>query len=117
MSPCKHLDHSDKYAETCKLQTIERFSETVKYWERQHLPYEGAPRDVHFCGQGRGRINGIVQCYNGEMSCYEPEGPIEEPCADCQAAKRHAPRSHCVAVSPGSTQSPRSGEMSLDCAP
>lgn len=76
MAPCTHLDHSEEtYGQTCKLRTLDGFSCPVKYWERQNLPYPDAPRDVQFCGQGRGRINGIFRCYNhGEMSCYEPQG-------------------------------------------
>lgn len=74
MKACKYLDHSDKYAESCVLRTLDNFSVPVKFWERQHVPYAGAPVNVQFCGQGRGRINGIFQCYNaGEMPCYEPE--------------------------------------------
>lgn len=73
MNPCKHLDHSDKYNATCELVTIETLSVPVKYWRRNIVPYQGAPVNVQFCGKGRGRINGIFQCYNpGEMSCYEP---------------------------------------------
>ncbi len=74
MKPCKYLDHSDTYAQTCKLVTITRAGLTVTYWERQCLPYPEAPRDVQFCGQGRGRINSILACYEapGPMRCYEP---------------------------------------------
>lgn len=75
MKPCKHLDHDlEKYGETCELKSLDGFSCPVKYWERKEVPYEGAPRRVQFCGAGRGRINGIFDCYNpGEMHCYEPE--------------------------------------------
>lgn len=74
MAPCKHLDHSDTYAESYELVQIDSFSCTVKYWQRKSAPYDGAAKNVQFCGQGRGRINGIFQCYNpGEMHCYETE--------------------------------------------
>lgn len=73
MHPCKHLDHDEaNYGETCTLVTLEDFSVQVKHWRRNNVPYAGAPVNVQFCGQGRGRINGIFQCYNpGEMHCYE----------------------------------------------
>ena len=67
--PCKHIDHSDTYAESCVLVTIESMG--VKYWERKSVPYDGAPVKVQFCGLGRGRINNVFGCY-GEMYCYEP---------------------------------------------
>lgn len=74
MKPCKHLDHSEeRYGETCRLVTLENFDPPVKYWERQNIPYPDAPRNVQFCGAGRGRINQIFACYNGEMHCYEPQ--------------------------------------------
>lgn len=72
MQACKHLDHSDTYAESCELVEITGFAVPVKHWRRKSVPYEGAAVNVQFCGQGRGRINGIFQCYNpGEMHCYE----------------------------------------------
>ncbi len=74
LRPCRHLDHDEsKYGETCILHTIE--DSGIKYWERKFVPYEGAPKNVQFCGEGRGRINGIFNCYNpGEMLCYKPGG-------------------------------------------
>ena len=73
MKPCKHLDHSSDFVD-CKLREINDLSIPVKYWERLNLPYEGAHRNVQFCGLGRGRINGVFQCYNeGEMGCYCPD--------------------------------------------
>jgi hypothetical protein len=70
MKPCKHLDHSSDFVD-CKLVEINDLSVPVKYWERLKPPYEGAPINVQFCGLGKGRINGIFQCYNeGEMGCY-----------------------------------------------
>ena len=72
MKACRHLDHSDAYAEACTLVTLTEFAEPVKYWRRNVVPYPEAPRNVQFCGLGRGRINSIFACYNpGEMPCYE----------------------------------------------
>lgn len=81
MCPCKHLDHNEAtYGETCELVTLEQFSVQVKHWRRKHVPYEGAPVNVQFCGQGRGRINSIFACYNpGEMHCYEAAAAKETP--------------------------------------
>ena len=73
MKPCKHLDHSSEFID-CELVQINDFDIPIKYWERLNVPYDGAPITVQFCGLGKGRINGIFQCYNeGEMSCYCPE--------------------------------------------
>ena len=79
MQPCKHLDFDElKYGDGCTLMTIEGFSCEVRHWRRNVVPYEGAPVNVQFCAQGRGRINGIFQCYNaGEMPCYVVD-PTEE---------------------------------------
>lgn len=76
---CKHLDYNvATYGDSCELVEVPGFSGRVRYWRRKHPPYEGAPVKVQFCGQGRGRINGVFQCYNqGEMSCYEPGEPKE----------------------------------------
>lgn len=84
MKPCKHLDHDEaRYGEAAELVTLPDFSIPVKYWKRRpaFVPYEGAPINVQFCGQRRGRINGIFQCYNeGEMHCYEPaSSDADEP--------------------------------------
>ncbi len=74
MKPCKHLDHDEENYPGCELVTFDGFSCEVKHWVRTVVPFEDAPRSVQFCGAGRGRINGIFQCYNpGEMPCYEPE--------------------------------------------
>lgn len=73
MKPCKHLDHRTTEYPDCTLITLHNFSCQVKHWRRNHVPFAGAPVDVQFCGAGRGRINGIFQCYNeGEMPCHEP---------------------------------------------
>jgi hypothetical protein len=77
MKPCKHLDYSTHY-EDCRIKEISGFECPVKYWERGPRwtggpGQENNPKNVQFCGKGRGRLNGIFQCYNpGEMSCYEP---------------------------------------------
>lgn len=75
MQPCKHLDFTEGKYTDCEIVEIEGFSCQVKHWRRGDRWTEGGnPRDVQFCGAGRGRINGIFQCYNqGEMPCYEPE--------------------------------------------
>lgn len=80
--PCKHLDYSlEKYSEICTLEMCAPHYPHVRYWRRGEAWVNngpGQPRNpekVQFCGQGRGRINGIFQCYNGEMHCYEPEAP------------------------------------------
>lgn len=76
MKACKHLDHTPgKYGPDITLESDDGFSVPVKFWRRgERWTDGGGPRDVQFCGQGRGRINGIFQCYNpGEMSCHEAE--------------------------------------------
>jgi hypothetical protein len=78
MRGCKYLDHDESHYPRCKLITLD---DDVKYWDR----FEGGfvtqtdldrfpqtATKVQFCGKGKGRINGIFQCYNpAEMSCYE----------------------------------------------
>ena len=80
--PCKHLDYTEgKFGPDIELKTMAPHYPHVKYWFLGPLwttPPEGLPPGpdrVQFCGAGRGRINGVFQCYNGEMSCYEPETP------------------------------------------
>ena len=73
MKACKHLDYDEaKFGEHCILRELPDMG--VRYWERRRdlLP-EGATQNVQFCGQGRGRINGITICYYGEMPCYDPD--------------------------------------------
>lgn len=71
LAPCKHLDYDEsKY--DAELRDCAPDFPHVKYWYRTNVPYEDAPRRVQFC-KLRGRVNGIFQCYNGEMSCYEPD--------------------------------------------
>ena len=73
MNPCEHLDYTEgKYAD-CEIVELPDFPCRVRYWKRGETWTDGGnnPEKVQFCGLGRGRINGIFQCYNpGEMSCY-----------------------------------------------
>lgn len=83
MKPCKHLDYDEsKYSNggTITLETCAPHFPEVRYWLRGKLWTDNGPGQppnpskVQFCGAGRGRINGIFQCYQpGEMHCYEPE--------------------------------------------
>lgn len=80
LKPCKHLDYSDSYGPDIELETLAPHYPLVRYWRRggrwtNNGPGQKPnPADVQFCGKGRGRINGIFQCYQaGEMYCYEPE--------------------------------------------
>mgnify|MGYP001616149745 FL=1 len=74
MRPCRHLDYTEDYT-NCTIQTCAPDYPDVRYWLRGgpgEIPPN--PRKVQFCGAGRGRINGVFQCYcPGEMPCYEPE--------------------------------------------
>ena len=78
MTPCKHLDYATHY-EDCTVETCTPHFPEVRFWKRGARWTDNGPgqkpnpTNVQFCGQGRGRINGIFQCYNGEMHCYEPE--------------------------------------------
>jgi len=69
MKACKNLDYSDNYI-NCEIKTAEPYFPEVRYWERKN---QDENIKVQFCGKGRGRINGVFQCHNGEMSCYDPE--------------------------------------------
>ena len=80
MRPCRHLDYSEGKYTDCTIETCAPHFPDVRYWLRgktwQSPPGETPPNPikVQFCGQGRGRINGVFQCYQpGEMSCYDPE--------------------------------------------
>lgn len=78
MKPCKHLDYTEGKFTDCEIKDCAPHMPDVRYWERGETwrspPGEvpANPIKVQFCGAGRGRINGIFQCYNGEMHCYEP---------------------------------------------
>ena len=80
--PCKHLDYDkEKYAAAGAIETCAPPFENVRYWARNSVFTDDGrnPRNVQFCGQGRGRINGIFDCYEspGPMSCYEAGEPDE----------------------------------------
>ena len=83
MNPRKHLDYEEGKYTDCEIKTCEPHFPIVRYWRRGESWTEGPmnkgnPQNVQFCGLGRGRINGIFQCYNeGEMSCYETESVSE----------------------------------------
>ena len=76
MKACKHLDYDGPYSD-CEIVELTNFDCRVRYWKRgpawtEGPLNEGNPENVQFCGQGRGRINSIFECYNdGEMPCYE----------------------------------------------
>ena len=70
LKPCKHLDYNeDEY--DAELRIYKDYP-NVKYWYRTNIPFNDIPRNVQFCKK-YGRINGIFQCYTGEMFCYETE--------------------------------------------
>ncbi len=77
MKPCKHLDYDESKYVGCEIVTVPSYP-MVRYWKRGAQWTDNGPgqkpnpENVQFCGAGRGRINGIFQCYNaGEMHCYE----------------------------------------------
>ena len=76
MKACIHLDFNEEKYPDCELVTIKSFPACeVKHW---HRPYATENKNCQFCvdGLGRGRINGIFQCYNeGEMPCYTTATP------------------------------------------
>jgi hypothetical protein len=87
MKPCKHLDYTTKYGPDILLCDLKAdgFPE-VRFWLRGPRWTDNGPGEkpnpskVQFCGAGRGRINGIFQCYQpGEMYCYEPAEGAKEP--------------------------------------
>lgn len=79
MKPCRHLDHSGDYP-GCTLRTAAPQFPDVLYWERGDALCEGGklPRNVQFCGKGRGRTNAIFDCYEapGPANCYQPEDEV-----------------------------------------
>jgi hypothetical protein len=78
MIPCRHLDYTPGKYTDCTVETCAPHFPDVRFWRRGDKWTDngaGEPRNpekVQFCGQGRGRINGIFGCYNGEMHCYAP---------------------------------------------
>ncbi len=90
MKGCKNLDYDESHYPRCKLKSLDdQGFPGVKYWDRfegglitaeEISKFPNTPIKVQFCGLGRGRINGIFQCYNlGEMYCYEEEPEKKEP--------------------------------------
>ena len=77
MNPCRHLDYTEGKYTDCEIRNCAPHYPDVRYWLRgprwtENEPGEAPnPAKVQFC-KLRGRINGIFQCYNGEMACYEP---------------------------------------------
>lgn len=69
MKACIHLDYDGEYSD-CEIKDCSPDYPDVKYWYRNNPPYKGAPAKVQFCKKF-GRIDGIFECYKGEMSCYE----------------------------------------------
>jgi hypothetical protein len=79
MIPCKHLDYDEtKYTQDIQLCHLPPPDTQVLFWHRGKTWTDNGPGqppnpcNVQFCGAGRGRINSILACYLGEMSCYEP---------------------------------------------
>lgn len=80
MIPCRHLDYTEgKYGPDITLETCAPHFPDVKFWHRGPTWTDNGPGEkpnpskVQFCGAGRGRINGVFQCYQpGEMHCYDP---------------------------------------------
>jgi hypothetical protein len=74
--PCRHLDYTEGKYTGCEIVEVPGFSCRVRYWKRGPEWTENGknPEKVQFCGVGRGRINGVFECYNGELGCYYPEG-------------------------------------------
>jgi hypothetical protein len=89
LHPCKHLDYAEgKYDPDIELRRLPAPDNVVRFWHRGERWTNNGPNqppnpaDVQFCAQGRGRINGILQCYiAGEMHCYEPQesAEVEKP--------------------------------------
>lgn len=73
LTPCRHLDYDGEYTD-CTIETCAPYYPNVRFWRRgETWTGNGEPVKVQFCGAGRGRINGIFQCYQpGEMGCYAP---------------------------------------------
>lgn len=65
--PCRDLDHAPDHYPSCTLKTVQ--GTDIKYFQRPSQDYD-ITRDVQFCGKSRGRINSILDCYDGSMSCY-----------------------------------------------
>jgi len=79
MKPCRYLDYTEGKYTDWEIHDLAPDYPDVLYWLRGEIWTDNGPNSppnpsgVQFCGLGRGRINGIFQCYNGEMPCYESE--------------------------------------------
>ena len=92
MKPCRFLDFEENYPGCTIVDITDQFPDAgcqIRYWERGErwtnagMGYPPNPKNVQFCGAGRGRITGIFQCYNpGEMRCYEAEDATAEKPAE-----------------------------------
>lgn len=88
MKPCRHLDYTEgKYGPDITLQTAAPHFPEVRFWLRGQTWTDNGPGEkpnpakVQFCGAGRGRINGVFECYEmpGPMHCYESvDKPVSE---------------------------------------
>ena len=86
LNPCRHLEYTEgKYGPDITIETCAPYYPNVRFWRRGPTWTETGPTEapnpsqVQFCGLGRGRINGIFQCYDGSLYCYEPTEEVEEP--------------------------------------
>lgn len=114
MKPCKHLDYTPGKFDDCEIHDLAPYYPNVRYWlrgQRWTDAGEGCPPNpasVQFCGASRGRINGIFQCYNGEMSCYEPaEGATTPFCVGGRPNQRRVSQSDVAAGGEGAGMSRR----------
>ena len=76
--PCIYLDYTPHKFYGCELRTCPTPDEQVRYWYRSDIwtdnPPDQAPNPskVQFCTL-HGRMNGVAQCYTGELTCYVPD--------------------------------------------
>lgn len=80
LRPCQHLDYDEtKYGPDITIESPPGYPQ-VRFWHRgptwTEPPFAGLPpgvADVQFC-KLRGRIKGILQCYQapGPVGCYAP---------------------------------------------
>lgn len=81
MKPCQHLDYTEGKFTDCELRSLAPHYPNVRYWFRGATWTDNGDgttntAKVQFC-KLRGRINGILGCYDGAMPCYAP-APGEE---------------------------------------
>lgn len=76
LTPCKYLDYLSDHGSDIELKRLPDPYEHVLYWKRGKRWTDNGPNDppnpenVQYCGNGRGRINAIFDCYDGSVSCY-----------------------------------------------